>query len=44
MKFENLPLASESAEAAKKRAPRYTPPPAQRAPQNTQKRLKDYGL
>jgi eukaryotic-like serine/threonine-protein kinase len=40
-KFENLPLASESAEVAKKRAPRYAPP---RPPQSTQKRVKDYGL
>jgi eukaryotic-like serine/threonine-protein kinase len=40
-KFENLPLASESAEAEKKRAPRYTPPP-QAAPRP--KRVKDYGL
>jgi eukaryotic-like serine/threonine-protein kinase len=44
-KFENLPLAADSAEGAKKR-PRYvTPPqPAQRTPQSTQKRFKDYGL
>jgi eukaryotic-like serine/threonine-protein kinase len=42
-KFENLPLASDSAEAKKR--PRYVPPPqpAQR-PQSTQKRYKDYGL
>jgi eukaryotic-like serine/threonine-protein kinase len=40
-KFENLPLASDSAEAAKKRAPRYTPPsPLGPRP----KRVKDYGL
>jgi eukaryotic-like serine/threonine-protein kinase len=42
-RFENLPLADS---AGKKRAPRSAPlPPAgQRPPQNTQKRLKDYGL
>jgi eukaryotic-like serine/threonine-protein kinase len=40
-KFENLPLAPDSADAAKKRAPRYTPPP-QTGPRP--KRVKDYGL
>jgi serine/threonine-protein kinase len=45
-KFENLPLASGSADAARRRAPRPAPPPtpAQRAPQNTERRLKEYGL
>jgi serine/threonine-protein kinase len=42
--FENLPLASDSADAAKKRAPRSTPQPAPRAPRKTEQRLKDYGL
>jgi hypothetical protein len=44
-RFENLPLAADSADSDKKRAPRGAPPPpGQRAPQKTEQRLKDYGL
>jgi len=45
-KFDQLPLAADSkGSATKKKPPRYQPPPpAQGAPGNTEKRLREYGL